>query len=245
MRCLLDKELVLSPCNFTQCLPPAQVSKYFHLDTLNACVIALQYLFVVETNIPYLGQELVTHAPNGPHPVYMSQRVSKAPKMPQLEPTLPTPAPAHKEPRPAPKNKILKPRHKSFVPTKLNPSNIGSLSPSSAKPETFTKLHHSFSSTATTPRTPQNPFIPFSNDRSDVQTSSAAFGGSNSHANAVEKAEERQLKAVIPSPFDPAQELPSFQDIHDMVMFSKKKPKVSKTAKQSKIGKINSILFLK
>ena len=195
--------------------------------------------FVVETNIPYLGQELVTHAPNGPHPVQTSRRLSKTPKMPQLESTLPTPVATHEDSQPLRKSKVPKSQHKSFVSTKLDPSNIGSLSPSSAKPEIVTKLHHGFSPITTTPRIPKNPFIPFSNDRDDMQTSSAAFGGSNTNADAAQKAEERQLKAVIPSPFDPAQELPSFQDIHDMVMFSKKKPKVSETAKQSKIGKLN------
>ena len=195
--------------------------------------------FVVEKTIPNLGKESVTPALNDSHPVHMSQRVSKPPKMPQLEPTLPTPAPTHKDLQLVQKSKIPKPRQTSFVSTKLDPSNIGSLSPSHVEPEIFTKSHHSFTSAPTSPRMSQNPFIPFSNDRDDVHSKSAAPRG----PNAADKAGERQLKAVIPSPFDPAQEQPSFQDIHDMMVFSKKKPKLSKTAKQSNIGKKNFCLL--
>ena len=175
--------------------------------------------FVVENTIPNLGKESVTPSLNDSHPVHMSQRVSKAPKMPQLEPTLPTPAPTHKDLQLVQKSKIPKPRQTSFVSIKLDPSKIGSLSPSHVEPEIFTKSYHSFTSARTTPRMSQNPFIPFSNDRDDVHSKSAAPRG----LSAVDKAGERQLKAVIPSPFDPAQEQPSFQDIHDKSNIGKKK----------------------
>lgn len=85
---------------------------------------------------------------------------------------------------------------------------------------------------------PQNPFIPFSNDKDDVQSSSTPQRVSSLNGNASDKSHDRQLKAVIPSPADPIQEQPSFQDIHDMVMFSKKKPKAKNAAKQSKTGKL-------
>lgn len=194
----------------------------------------------MEQSIPNLGQEFVTRAPPTFRPVDINQHLPTTPKMPQLEPTLPTPPPHYRDNQPTEKSEISKPSHESLILTKLDPSHIGNIMSSIDKPGISSKSGNRVfpTSKAATPMAPQNPFIPFSNDKDDVQSSSTPQRVSSLNGNASDKSHDRQLKAVIPSPADPIQEQPSFQDIHDMVMFSKKKPKAKNAAKQSKTGKL-------
>ena len=193
----------------------------------------------MERNIPNLGQELVTPAPGSYHPIGIKQPVT-TPKMPQLEPILPTPPPRYSDNHPPEKNRFPKQSHEFLAPTKLDPSNIGNLMPSVAKSEISSKPENRLSSKSTeAPKNVlQNPLIPFSNNKDDMESSSAPHRGASSNANDGDKVQDRQLKTVIPSPADPIEEQPSFQDIHDMVLFSKKKPSAKNPEKQSKIGKI-------
>ena len=192
----------------------------------------------MEPSIPNLGQELVTRAPSR-NLLTGIKHLFTTPKMPQLEPNLPTPSPNYRNNQPAGENQFPEPSQESLFPTKLDPSSIGNITPSFTQPEVASRSGNRLFSTSkvTTPNMPQNPFIPFSNEKDNVQSSSTHARDPSPNANESDEGHDRQLKTVIPSPADPIQEQPSFQDIHDMVMFSKNKPKAKNAAKESKIGK--------
>lgn len=192
----------------------------------------------MEQRLPNLGQELVTHTPRIHSQSNTRLNPTTIPQMPQLESPLPTPPPRYLDNQRTEKNQMRKPIHASMNTTKLDPSTIGNLMPFLAEPKFTNAKEKPLSSSykATTPSLPQNPFIPFSKDKDDEQ-SSATHGAFRLKADGRSNSQERQLKAVIPSPADRTQEEPSFQDIQDMMKFSKKKLKANVSAtKQPKIG---------
>lgn len=164
--------------------------------------------------------------------------------MPELESPLPTPPPHHD--RLAEKSEIPQPKYALFEAAKLDPSTIGNLMSSVAKSKIDNKstgYRFSHSKNAETPKIPQNPFIPFSNDRDDVLSRYSSSRKLHHDATFAGKTEDRQLKTVIPSPADPAEEQPSFQDIHDMIVFNKKQ-KAKKVVKNFKTGNVMGIAFI-
>ena len=194
------------------------------------------FFILVEQTIPNLGEELVTRAPNSHGSTESNEFLGKTPQMPLLEPTLPIPLPHHRSNEPVEKSEASKPSNEHLKPSKLDPSTIGNLMNSPAKPESYRKSDKHVSSSLSYqvfPKAPQNHFIPFSNDRDDVRSRPSPHWESILNNDASDRTQDRQLKTVIPSEADPIQELPSFQDIHEMMLFSKKNPK----EKQSKIGK--------
>lgn len=153
--------------------------------------------------------------------------------MPQLEPALPTPAPHSSLPT---QTINLETVHDGVSATKLDPSNIGNLSPSYSKPDIFNNSKNRFASRSkeTIEKLALNPFIPF--DKDDTQPSTKPNRKASVDANSWNTFQDGQLKTVIPLPAMTTQEQPSFQDIHDMIMFSKKKPAVKSGVKESKKG---------
>ncbi|XP_028404226.1 uncharacterized protein LOC114526891 [Dendronephthya gigantea] len=187
---------------------------------------------IVDQNLPNLGREVV--APPTRHQLSngKQQYISTTPKMPELESPLPTLTPHHD--RLAEKSAIPQPKQALLKTSKLDPSTIGNLMSPVGKSKIHTKsTGYRFSHTKNggTPNTPQNPFIPFSNERDDILSRYSSLRKMHHDAMSGGKAKDRQLKAVIPSPADPAEEQPSFQDIHDMIEFNKKRKEYSKKGK--------------
>lgn len=91
----------------------------------------------------------------------------------------------------------------SSVVSKLVPENIGSFLTTEAREANHSESHvFVYSSEKKVPR-PLSLFLPYSRSKNHFRY--------------------RQPKAVIPSPSDSNQEHPSFQDIHEMFIYSKRK----------------------
>ncbi|XP_046859638.1 uncharacterized protein LOC124452992 isoform X3 [Xenia sp. Carnegie-2017] len=169
---------------------------------------------------PYLGNENVINSSSNDHTLKMKQDAHAAKIIPQLE--LVAPAATSFNDQKLDDDKINISLGVSSVVSKLVPENIGSFLTTEPREANHSESHvFVYSSEKKVPR-PLSLFLPYSRSKNHFRY--------------------RQPKAVIPSPSDSNQEHPSFQDIHEMFIYSKRKTQQKNVSENKDEATISHLL---